>query len=324
MAAKSIPAVTWYTDQQALARGEPGIVFSFIAALATALQARGDPVEPVWLMGASGWAFRIIVEKGLCPSSTSVFDWRSILPESVRNAGWECIAVTRLWDEEAVRAERQAEARAAIVAGIDAGTPAIVWDLKLPEWGVITGYDDEAQVFYGLAGDGQPATMPYAELGEREVKILSVVVPGAPNGRPRAEAVRRALETAVRHAEGGEWGDRPEYQDGLAAFEQWARALTSPIGPTHEQAIYHAAHWAGARCYARDFLRGQCAGCPTLQPAADAYAKVANGLLAVWRQTVSLQHAGQSERALLAEQVREAGCYEREAIAAIKRHLAQA
>ena len=126
-----------------------GSYFSYLAAVAGALQAHGEEVDPVWLMGASGWAFRIIVEKTLCPSAMSIFDWASLLPEAVRNAGWDCTQISRLWHEDAWREQRRAEAQAAIIASIDAGTPAIVWDLLLPEWGLITGYDDGARVIRG-------------------------------------------------------------------------------------------------------------------------------------------------------------------------------
>lgn len=341
MAHWSVPDASWYVDHAARERGEPGMHFSFLAAVASALQARGEAVDPTWLLGASGWAFRINVERQLCPSAMSIFPWAEILPESVRNAGWDCTFVGRLWHEDAVRAERQAEAYAAIVQGLQVGTPAVAWDLLTPEWGLITGYDADAQVYEVLApatspGDTRAVALqpeqrakvgqvPYVSLGEREITILSVTVLGPPNSRPRALAVRQALEAAVRHAEQGEWNERPQYQDGLPAFEQWARFVAEhTAGEWALNEYYYAGHWAGARCYARDFLRREAESRPELRPAANAYASVASRLLDVWRALVETSRSSPSKRQELAAELREAGRYEQEGIAAIKRHLAAA
>ena len=89
MAAIALPNVEWYVDREARARGEPGIYLSFISSLAGALRARGDAVDPVWLMGASGWAFRILMNEALCTSATSMFSFVEDLPDSVRNAGYD-------------------------------------------------------------------------------------------------------------------------------------------------------------------------------------------------------------------------------------------
>jgi hypothetical protein len=341
MAPWSLSGVSWYVDVVARERGEPGLHFSYLAAVASVLQARGEAVDPTWLLGASGWAFRINVERQLCPSAMSIFPWASILPESVRNAGWECTYVSRLWHEDAVRAERQAEAHAAIVKSLQGGTPAVAWDLLSTEWGLITGYDEGAQTYDVLAPTTslantravalQPeqgvrrAQAPCASLGEREIRLVSVTVPGSPNHRPRDLSVRNALEAAARHAEQAEWNERPQYQDGLPAYEQWARFVAEHTGSEWALSEYYSAgHWAGARCYARDFLRREAESCPDLRPAANAYASVASRLLDVWRALVETSHSPASKRQELAAELREAGRYEQEGVAAIIKHLAAA
>ena len=90
---------SWYVDPKAEEKGEPGLCNTFIASVATALQRMGVAVDPSWLMGTSGFAFRILVNEIMCPSAMSVFDWSAILPEAMEQADYHCIYVSRLWHE---------------------------------------------------------------------------------------------------------------------------------------------------------------------------------------------------------------------------------
>lgn len=345
MGVRLVPGVEWYVDRAAEARGEPGIYSSFVAAVATALQARGEAVDPAWLMGASGWAFRIIMHARMSACATRVFDWPRVLPAGLSNAGWQCVYVSRLWHEDELRAPRLAEAHAAIVAGIDAGTPAVAWDLLTPEWGLIIGYDDDAQAYDVLAPNrslvdpGEPLAarwgraawrggrrpmrgrVPYAQLGQRQIAILSVTVPGEPNGRPREESLCRALQMAVAHAEGKEWTKTPEYQLGLAAYAHWTRAVQTQPARAWGDAEYLAGHWAGARCYARDFVAQQCETCPQLEPAARAYGQVADRLLTVWQAYNGERYPDEREQEQLSDILFDAARSEAAAIAYMRRCL---
>jgi hypothetical protein len=78
--------VLWYTDPNAHAKGEPGLYHSFVAGVATELSYLGDEVNPASLMGTSGFAFRIFINEVMCPSAISVFNWASILPETLEPA----------------------------------------------------------------------------------------------------------------------------------------------------------------------------------------------------------------------------------------------
>ena len=91
----------WYTDPAARDKGEPGVYHSFVASVATALNYLGVEIDPAWLMGTSAFAFRIFINEVMCPSATSVFNWASILPETIEQAGRQSVYVSRLWDEEA-------------------------------------------------------------------------------------------------------------------------------------------------------------------------------------------------------------------------------
>lgn len=198
---KQLDKITWFSDEAAARNGEPGIRHSYMASLATALNYICGEVDPVWLMGSSGFAFRISVSEILCPSAMSVFDWRKILPEALEQYGRRCTYVSRLWHEEELEEERRREAHEAIRSAIDRNVPAIVWDVADCEWGLITGYDDDASWYNVLTHKGQPSCLPYDRLGRNGIDILSVAIPGLPNQRGRDEVVISSLRGAVAHAD---------------------------------------------------------------------------------------------------------------------------
>lgn len=320
---KTIEGVKWYEDLAAKAKGEPGIWNSYIASLATALQSMGEPVDPCWLMGASGWAFRVVVHKAMCPSAMSIFNWKGILPETVEQAGYRCTYVSRLWHEDAVREQRKKEAHEAIVAAIDRKVPPIVWDIGVPEWGLITGYDNDNREYQALACTGKTVRLPYDELGEREIKILSVSIPGGPNDRPKKETVRRSLEIALRHAEQREWMNRPDYQDGIPAFDQWASAV-EPGGretANWQFSKYYAGHYYGARCYARDYLSREAGGDDRLLKASETYGGVADLLKPVWEAFAKDPKPADAVLKASAHNIREAGATEKQAVSLLKSFL---
>lgn len=322
MAERRLDSVTFCCDDMAAARGEPGLWFSYMASLASVLSYLERPVDLAWLMGASGWAFRIIVHEAMCPSATSVFDWQATLPQSVEQTGYQCQYLSRLWHEGDIEQKRREEAQAAIIAAVDCGIPAIAWDITMPEWGLIVGYDTETALYHTLDCLGREGAMPFADLGQREIKVLSVTIVGRPNGRSREEVVRNALQMAMNHAEGDEWIERPYYENGLAAYERWARLAEAGVG--HIEGVpsgYFAGHWVGARCYARDFLAALAREEQALRPAAEAYARVADHLLPVWRAYAQHRHPPEELRAGLAAGLRQAAEAEREGDAQLKAHL---
>jgi hypothetical protein len=294
MPADLIENIAWYTDADARSRREPGIFHSYLASLATALNHVSADFNPAWMMGASAFAFRTFVNERFCPSAMSVFDWRSVLTEAVEQSGYTCTHICRLWHEEEKAKERKREAHETIVDGIARGRPAIVWDIHGAEWGLIIGYEMKAESYNTLTHAGKQSTLPFSKLGQNGVDILSVVIPGEPNGRSRLEVVRKSLEAAVRHADQKEWIDRPDYQDGLLALDLWAVlherwAMLVDAGkadriPTDipRFASYYAGHYYSARCYARSYLKAIAESDPGLEMAASKYEEAAASLRPVW------------------------------------------
>jgi hypothetical protein len=295
---KVLDNIAWYADPHAREKGEPGIQHSFMKSLATALHYVRNDLDPAWLMGSSAFAFRTYANEILCPSAMSVFDFSAILPEAIEQSGHRAVYVYRYWNDEANEEARRKESQAAIVAGIDRGAPAVVWDVFDAEWGLIVGYDLDEKRYQTLTHRGDKFVLPFDRLGRNGIDILSVSIPGPPNERIRNEIILNSLKAAAVHADQGEWTDRPHYQNGLAAYDLWSScyekaALIVDAGGVHnikqdfwDHAAYYANHHYSARCYARDYLKMIAAGDKSLEKAASCYEMAATLLRPVWHDTV--------------------------------------
>ena len=73
-----IKDLEWFSDTQAIKTGEPGIRHSYLASVATVLHYLKPDFDPIWMMGAGGFAFRIMVNETMCPSAMSNFNWRAL------------------------------------------------------------------------------------------------------------------------------------------------------------------------------------------------------------------------------------------------------
>jgi len=123
MSAEKVEGIEAYADPDAAQRGEPGIYHSFMASLATALNHIAGSLDPAWLMGASGFAFRSFINETLCPSAMSIFNWSTLLPGAIEQAGYRCIYISRMWDEGSLEEARHGAAHAAIIEGIEKAFP---------------------------------------------------------------------------------------------------------------------------------------------------------------------------------------------------------
>lgn len=298
---------------------------SFTKAVLTAIQAQVGQVDPVWVVGASGMAFRIWTQHELCPSATSVFDW-SLLPEGVKNAGWNCEYHSRMWHEEAVSKERQEAAHQAIVKALQEGKVPVCWDIGIPEWGVITGYDDEAREFSAISALGNPTQLPYEQLGKRAIPIMSVTIIHGPGDTDRRNAVINSLKSAVDHAEQREWLERPNYQDGPEAYELWAAALEKLAdGGDQSMLGYYAGTYLTARYYAKRYMDPVATmldDAEQLNAAARAYGEVVQHLTDVWEILSKDDQRSPGELREAAGLLRKAKTAEETAINYIREYLA--
>lgn len=202
--------ITWNNVQDST-----GYLFSFAKSLSCAV--RNSPYAEFAedIIATSGFAFRMWVTADLCPSATSIWDFDSQKPW-VENGGLLCNYAGRYWGQEHLEKEKQLEAIKNIKKSIDNGIAAISWDIGVPEWGLITGYDDETQnLFVQQININEPTPMPYDVLGKRELPILSVLTITGKSDKAQDDILNDTMKLAVTHLNGEEWCENAK---GLEAY----------------------------------------------------------------------------------------------------------
>ena len=131
-----------------------GYLFSLAKSLCCAVKNSPWAEYAEDIVATSGFAFRMWVAADLCPSSTSIWEFGK-QPAWVTSGGLDCEYTERLWNEDAIEEKRRLAAIEQIKKSIDKGIPAVSWDIGVPEWGLIIGYDDDTQMFATLAVNGE-------------------------------------------------------------------------------------------------------------------------------------------------------------------------
>jgi hypothetical protein len=224
-----------------------GYLFSFAKSLANAVKHSPWHEYAEDIVATSGFAFRMWLAKDLCPSATSIWDWAMQKPW-VESGGLTCDYVGRVWHENDVEEERRLAAIVNIKKSIDGGIPAVVWDIGVPEWGLITGYDDERQVFATLAVNHSEGEMSYDTLGKREIPILSVLTVTGASDKPQAEILKDTMKLAAGHLKGEEWCDNTQ---GLAVYPALIEWFGTELDPDNSWTTeYNLGTYAALKCYA--------------------------------------------------------------------------
>jgi len=210
-----------------------GYLFSFAKSLSCAVKNSPWAEYAEDIIATSGFAFRMWVSADLCASATSIWQFDMQKPW-VENGGLSCDYVGRYWGQDDIEEERRLQAIANIKKSIDNGIPAVSWDIGVPEWGLITGYDDETQMFNVLAindfgnSDNGGAQMPYDQLGKREIPILSVLTVTGKTEKSAESILRDTKKLAVSHLKGEEWCDNAK---GLEAYPALIRHFEEDFNP---------------------------------------------------------------------------------------------
>jgi hypothetical protein len=135
---------------------------------------------------------------------------------------------------------------------IDKGIPVISFDLFIPEFGVIYGYDDEKQVFHAkdVSQDGY---IPYSKVVGERLTFLVAINESIPHSK--YEMLRMALDMIVEHARGREWTHvfKDRFAQGLAGYDAWIHVMERRTADEFGNA-YNLAVISDAREYAVRFL----------------------------------------------------------------------
>jgi hypothetical protein len=227
---------------------------SHMGCLLAALAYLKIDISAAWLYGVTGYAFITNISAAADESCPTAWDYRMIF-DLAPNAG---IQISGLNVSKAAAGERfpdrQREAQALICAAIDRGLPCYGWEVQpwMPEFGLITGYDD-AGYYYGSYAAGGP--VKWEEYGDHDVKVIQAYAVQPCPPAPARQALRAVLDSVVRlSASPRGWTAGDMYTSGPAAFDVWANALESAEA-RRDGTSYNALVWHECRVQAVEFLQ---------------------------------------------------------------------
>ena len=193
-----------------------GFLFSFAKCLAAAVKNSQYSELAEDIIATSGFAFRMWVAPDLCPSAMSMWAFNQQKPW-VENGGLVCDYVERLWGQDDIEEERRLAAIEIIKESVDHGVAAISWDISGCEWGLITGYDEDLQIFSTLKINNCEDSVPYEKLGKIELPLLSVLTITGRSDKSSGDIIKDTINLAAFHLNGNEWCDNAK---GLAAYSE--------------------------------------------------------------------------------------------------------
>jgi len=176
------------------------------------------------VMGFTGHAFRMNIDPEIINiAAPTSFPGGYILRRNLCNLGY----ISNLADPlMPVPPEKLERVMALVQDSIDRGYPAISFDLFIPEFGLLYGYDDEQQLFYGKDAS-KDGTITYAKFAESSIDLLFVTTIGESLPHSKYEMLRMALDMIVTHARGKEWMHifEGKFVQGLAGYDAWISVM---------------------------------------------------------------------------------------------------
>ena len=230
---------------------------SHLGCIKGCLDYLGIEVSDAWLYGGTGHAFVINLHEEVCPSGPTA--WKTVkLFELGKNLGYRLDGVFG-FKQQGDFAEVQKRAWQHAKQAIDQGRPCYGWELEVPEYYVVYGYDEgdnESAGGYYFSGPGcdeGKGPKPWQQLGDTGIGVLELYSVGAGEAADDATTVKQALSFALEHAANPEEWIFEGYRAGLEGFDNWILALQE--GKASDMGVqYNAGVWLECRRNAVGFL----------------------------------------------------------------------
>lgn len=198
-----------------------------------------------WLFGGTGHAFIINMSRdGSCPSGPTA--WKtSRFYDLGNNLGYQ---IDGIWGDKRKPdfKDKQLAAWDLTKASLDQNLPVVGWELAIPEFYLVNGYDEGGYYFSGPGAEMGPSPKAWQELGVSEIGMLELfAIKPVPQADTETQ-VREALRFAIAFNQGDPEWVLPDYLSGQEAYRVWIDALRSGRASLVGHA-YNAAVWEECR-----------------------------------------------------------------------------
>jgi len=216
----------------------------------------GVNASDAWVYGASGHAFIINIHDEVCPSGPTAWNSPGMLA-LVENIGCKIENVSSHKSAPDFE-EKKKSAWEFTKSAIDSGFPCYGWELEIPEYFVVYGYDDNGYLFKGpqtndpTTSDAKPK--PWQKLGEAETGVLYISSVKPTQSKKDSVLVKEALTFVIEHDQNPKKWTFPRYKTGLGAYDNWIKAIENKTANGFGVA-YNAEVWHECRHLGVEFLK---------------------------------------------------------------------
>ncbi len=211
-------------------------------------------ISDAWLYGGSGHAFILNIHDVICPSGPTA--WRKEryheLIENVGIRSYHVVGHKSMSDFP----EKQKQAHDLTVESIDDDRPVIAWELDIPEYHLINGYDEIGYYFTGAVSSKEKLVTPkpWQDVGKSEIGILEFEFPILVTPVDDEKIVHDALKFALDFSSTPAAMCFENYKAGVDGFDLWVKSIKEKTADDWGMA-YNTAVWTECRTYAVEFLK---------------------------------------------------------------------
>ena len=209
-------------------------------------------ITEAWLYGGTGHAFIINISEDSCPSGPTA--WKTMmLYEQAPSLGYEIKGVFGSKYNQSLE-DLQKEAWDFTRKSIDNGLPVFAWEVEVPEFYVVYGYDEVGYYYSGPGADDGKGPKSWKELGDTGIGLVEFYNLKPVEAKAPVEVVKSAFKQVLKHASNPDDWISDEYASGLKGLDIWIKGLES--GKANRFGMgYNAAVWYECRKFAAEFLR---------------------------------------------------------------------
>ncbi|MBU1626076.1 hypothetical protein KKB18_01795 [bacterium] len=224
---------------------------SHIGCIKGCIDYLGLDVSLPWLFGATGHALIINIREDVCPSAPTAWKKERFF-ELGRNVGFDFDGVLSSKAAPDFK-DKKKQAWEMIKAAIDNGQPCYGWELNIPEFYVVYGYDDVGYYYRGALCEKGEGPKPWEEVGETKIGWLEMFVGKKCVPADVRKQVKDALGFALEFSKSPEKYIFPKFKAGLDGYDLWCKALEEDKANGFGMA-YNAEVWAECREFAVKFM----------------------------------------------------------------------
>jgi hypothetical protein len=212
----------------------------------------GIEMTDAWLYGGTGHAFILNIHEEICPSGPTAWKTNMII-DQVSFMGLMISGVFGSKYNQNLD-DLQREAWNFTRKSIDDGLPVYAWEIEIPEFYVIYGYDDAGYYYSGPGADQGKGPKSWKELGDTGIGLVELYQVKPSTAKDVGFLIKSAFEKVLKHADNPADWIFERYASGLKGYDTWIDGLLNQKA-NHFGMGYNAAVWSECRNYAVEFLQ---------------------------------------------------------------------